>query len=175
MQVSCIIIYMKQVISPSFHWVLPFLLFSFGYFGTWYLFRKKAIPMPCIVGMSVHQAIAITSQHTLNIRLLGYKHEPDLQPGIILSQIPLSGTLVKPQQSVFVVISQEPALPSMPQATQMHSKHIVSICEKQNIIPTLYYIPHTWPRDMCFAQSPTAHSPIAKNNSPILYISASKP
>lgn len=128
--------------------------------------------MPHIIGMSVHEAVGILSLYPLNTRVLGYKHDQDIAPGTIMSQIPLAGTMVKPHQSVFIVVAQEPVPPAMPPCIQKRLQDITRECETLGIIPTIHYLAHSYPRDICFAQSPEAGAPVRQQNNPIIYISS---
>ncbi|HEV2916646.1 MAG TPA: PASTA domain-containing protein [Candidatus Babeliales bacterium] len=156
----------------TYSWTLPFIFFIIGYFGTHIWLVQSTQSMPNFIGMPVHEALEISTNATLNLRLLGYKHDPDIAPGTILSQMPRVGTIVKPHQSVFIVVAQSPTLPSMPEGVQHSVADIQRICEKQGIIPMLYYIPHIWPAGMCFAQYPRAYTTLQKNTVPIFYISS---
>jgi beta-lactam-binding protein with PASTA domain len=119
--------------------------------------------MPHIIGMSVHEALGILSLFPLNTRVLGYKHDVDVAPGTIMSQIPLAGTMVKPHQSVS---------PAMPQCIQKRLQDTMRACETVGITPTIHYLAHSYPRDICFAQSPEAGTPVRQHSKPIIYVSS---
>jgi eukaryotic-like serine/threonine-protein kinase len=161
-------------IFRSYAWLLPFCFFIAGYVGAWILWRPDAQPLPNLVGRSAHDVLTVLSTHTLHPRILGHKYDPDVVPGTVLSQIPTAGTMIKPHQTVFLVLAQAPQLPIMPPLIRQSLKSIHAACAPCSITPTIYYLSHTWPADTCFAQSPPAGHEIPASCKPIVYVSSGK-
>jgi beta-lactam-binding protein with PASTA domain len=158
----------------SYGWLLPFICFVAGYTGARLSFGPSGKAMPNVVGKSAHEALGILSTYTLNARVLAYKNEPDIAPGTILSQTPPAGRTVKPHQSIFLILAQEPEKSVMPSAVQRRITEINTELSSQGIAPLIYYLPHPWPPDTCFAQWPVAGDIVSKTSKPILYVSATE-
>src|SRR5579872_3214934 len=88
-------------------WLLPFLGFALGYQLLRSLYAPTVIKTPAIVGKSLQDAITLLSDHNLNARVLAEKEDTDLQPGTIISQSPSSGSLIKANQPVFIVLATQ--------------------------------------------------------------------
>lgn len=98
----------------SFVWVVPFIAFIAGYLLVRGLTHTETITVPAIMGLHLTDAIRTLSSDSLNVRILAEKEDPDLHEGMILSQTPEPGTLVKPHQSIFLVITCKPLKPQAP-------------------------------------------------------------
>ena len=155
----------------NYLWIAPFFCFILGYSLSQWLFRIDSIPTPHIVGKYVHEAIPILSQYKLSIRLINQKDEINIPEGIILSQTPQPGKPIKPYQPLFIVTTKKPQATKAPLCIGKHIDTIVSELEQQKITPRIYQLTHTYPENICFAQSPEPGECIEKN-SIILYISA---
>ena len=98
----------------SFLWVIPFIGFMMGYILMRGLTHTEIITVPSVMGLHLTDAIRALSSDRLNVRILAEKEDPDLNEGMILSQTPEPGTLVKPHQSIFLVITCKPLKPQAP-------------------------------------------------------------
>jgi beta-lactam-binding protein with PASTA domain len=159
-------------IFNSYSWLVPFLFFIIGYGAARLWLGQAAQPMPNLVGMQAYDAFGILSTRTLNPRIIGYKNDPDVIPGTILSQAPPAGNMVKAHQSIFLVLAQEPVLPIMPQMIQRSYADICVAPSSAGITPTVHYLNHAWPAEICFAQCPSTGHIIGKHVKPILYVSS---
>jgi len=155
---------------------MPFLSFLLGYMVMQQLFRTPTTITPHLVGKQVHEILPITTQQNLNIRLINQKEEADLPEGMILNQTPHAGTSIKPHQQIFIVTSKKPSVIRTPNCVGFSLDDIATNLQTQSIRPRIYYLPHVYPEQICFAQSPISQEPLEKNKL-ILYISSgnSKP
>ena len=142
-----------------------------GYGMCQWLFYTKSCATPCLIGNYVHDVLPTLSHYKLNLRLIYQKIEPDIPEGIILSQIPPAGKEIKPHQSIFVVTTKKPSAMYAPACIEKNITTLLPELQKQNIVPRIYVLPHQYPKDRCFAQSPDPDLPLEKNKL-ILYISA---
>lgn len=155
----------------NFAWMIPFFSFFLGYFAIQQLLRIPEISTPHLVGKQIHQILPIITQYNLNIRLIDHKEEIDIPEGIILNQTPCAGTIIKPNQPIFVVITKKPVPLRAPQCIGMNNTDISLQLKTHGINPRIYYVSHAYPEGLCFAQSPAYNEPLEKNKVTI-YISA---
>jgi len=121
--------------------------------------------MPSIVGKNLLQTIPLLSDKNLNIRILTKKAISDLPSGTILSQTPKEGALIKPQQPVFVVLSEKP--PKIPTPSVIHKKQDIILKNLQSleIRNKSYFLQSSiYPDNLCIAQSPEHYFPLAYPN-----------
>ncbi len=137
----------------SFMWVVPFMSFIAGYLLVRGLTHTETIHVPSVVGLHLTDAIRTLSSDSLNVRILAEKEDPDLHEGMILSQTPEPGTLVKPHQSIFLVITGKPLKPLAPTlvGTTLHQAQT----RARNAAITLktYTLESAVPQDRVIAQS----------------------
>lgn len=152
-------------------WIIPFLSFIFGYAITAWFFRVESIPTPHVVGKQVHEILPIISHYRLNVRLINQKEEIDLPEGIILNQTPTPGTAIKPHQPLFIVTTKKPIALQTPHCIGIPINQLITRLQEQGIHPRIYTIPHIYPINHCFAQSPEPQEPLEKNRL-ILYVSS---
>lgn len=103
-----------RTILLSFFWLVPFLSFIGGYQLVRFLTHAETVYVPSVVGLHLNDAIRLLSADRLNVRILAEKEDPDLHEGMILSQTPEQGQMVKPHQSIFLVITRKPLRPLAP-------------------------------------------------------------
>lgn len=135
------------------------------------LFHIPETITPHLIGKQVHEILPLITQHKLNIRLIDQKEEPDLPEGIILNQTPTSGTAIKENQPLFLVTTKKPLATRAPQCIGMNINELTSQLQTTGIHPHIYHVPHPYPENICFAQSPQPHEPLEKNRV-IIYISS---
>jgi serine/threonine-protein kinase len=151
--------------------MLPFLFFLGGYITVHFFFNVNKIVTPSLVGKNVYQALIILSEHKLNPRILDEKEDPDLPSGTIVSQTPVAGQKIKPHQSIYLLISKRPPAQKAPNLLNKKLTTIKKKLRRSSIHSETYAIPHTYPKNHCFAQSPPAHDSL-KHNTIIAYVSA---
>lgn len=135
------------------------------------LFRTPNIIIPHLIGKQVHEILPLVTQYNLNIRLIDQKEESDLPEGIILNQIPTAGTTIKSNQPLFLVTTKKPLPIFAPACIEKHIDDLVGTLRKNDINHQIYYVPHAYPKEICFAQSHHAHESLEKEKL-ILYISS---
>ena len=155
----------------KFLWTLPFVCFIAGYLFLTKLYPVKEIETPTVVGKSLQEACTILSSHTLNSRLIALKEDPLLADSTIISQTPLPGQKIKPNQAVFIVASTQPQKNLAPQYQQKLLNEIEPEIIVKNIRAKSYTMPCIAPRDSCIAQWPEAGLPL-ENNKMILYVAS---
>src|SRR6185312_4401885 len=99
------------------------------------------------------------------------KEEVHIPEGIILSQTPQPGKPIKSHQPLFIVTTKKPAAIKAPLCTGKHIDAILTQLEQHNVTPRIYKLPHPYPENICFAQSPEPDDCIEKN-SIVVYLSA---
>jgi beta-lactam-binding protein with PASTA domain len=155
----------------NYLWIIPFLSFALGYIIMQRMFRTPDSITPHLVGKHVHEILPLITQHKLNIRLMDQKEEADIPEGIILNQTPQAGTLIRPNQQLFIVTTKKPTVAKAPHCVGVTIDQLTQQLSTTNISPRIYYLPHPYPEKMCFAQSPQAQEFLEKNRL-ILYISS---
>lgn len=159
------------MILKNYLWLSPFISFIIGYYIMQHLFYTPEHITPNFVGKQVHEIIPIVTQYNLNIRLIDHKEEADLPEGIILNQTPTAGTTIKPNQPLFMVTSKKPLATRAPQCIGMSIDQLIPLLQTTNINPRIYHLPHSYPENKCFAQSPQPDESLEKNKL-ILYVSS---
>lgn len=150
---------------------MPFLSFSLGYIVMQHSFHTPEVTTPHLIGKQVHEILSTATKHKLNIRLMDQKEEADLPEGIIINQIPASGTCIKPNQPLLIVTTKKPTPLRAPLCVGLTVDHLIKQLNKTDIRPRIYHLPHAYPEKICFAQSPQPDEPLEQNRL-IIYISA---
>ncbi len=148
----------------TYFWIIPFFCFFLGYGIVYNLFHIDYIEMPLFVGKTIDQAIPIATSLHLNMRLLQYKEDADIPPGVIVSQIPEACKKVKPHQSIFFVVSKNPPVESTPNLQGKTEQAIRSQLSSAGITYTHYQLPSNYPQSHCIAQIPAPGEPLHKKN-----------
>ena len=155
----------QKMLIKNCLWILPFFSFACGYLLLEKLVQKKSIPVPAIVGKHLLDATCILSDHNLHLKILAKKEDPDLQHGTILSQTPQPGKQIKPQQSVFVVLSEKLPKIASPHFLHKDLNSIQKTVGKLEIRNKSYFLPSSkHPQNCCIAQSPSPEILIKKRN-----------
>jgi len=150
-------------------WFIPFLCFLTGYYSMRFIYHTNQIETPSLIGMQLPDAFAILSAHNLYPRILQEREDSDLPAGTILSQTPAPQTQIKPQQSVFLIISKPAPLPRAPLCINASKKSIMTQTQARKIRAKFYALPSIYPIDHAFAQYPAANQIV--NDTMIVYLS----
>ncbi|HEV2601139.1 MAG TPA: PASTA domain-containing protein [Candidatus Babeliales bacterium] len=140
--------------------LIPFLCFIFGYKLLAYLYHVETIKTPCLVGMQLQHAFPLLSAHNLNPRLVAYKESAELPTGTILSQTPEPDITIKPNQAMYLVVSQQPPKITTPNLLQKSDPAIARILKADTIHHKPYILNHTSPTGHCFGQFPAPGTPL---------------
>lgn len=157
------------VLFKRFLWTLPFICFIAGYLFLTKLYPVKEIETPNVIGKKLQEACTILSKNNLNVRLIAIKEDPLLPDSTIISQTPLVGQKIKPNQAVFIVSSTQPQKNSAPQYIQKPLNEIEQEIINKNIRAKSYAMPSIVSENSCFAQWPEAGLPL-ENNKMVLYV-----
>ncbi len=139
--------------SVSFLWILPFIAFLLGYQLLRIFTHTQTIAVPSVVGLHMNDAIKLLSANRLNVRILSEKEEADLPEGVILMQTPSQGTVVKPHQSIFLVVTRRPPKPRAPEVYGLSKAEALSKAEQLDIRLKMYEIESIYPEGISIAQN----------------------
>ncbi len=137
-----------------FFWILPFLCFIGGYAVLYSMLQRAEFAAPNVVGKSLHDATKILSAHRLNVRLRSEHEDAVLAPGTVMEQIPRPCQKVRPNQNVFVTLSQQPHGVRVPMLYGMTREQIEFAEKKSACDFKILGIPSHYPEGFCFAQYP---------------------
>jgi serine/threonine-protein kinase len=101
----------------------------------------------------MHDAIKILSADKLNVRILAEKEDPDSPEGIIISQTPAQGKKIKPQQSVFLVITRKPPRIQAPSLCGLPLEDAKKKAAQARIALQTHAIESSYPKDNVIAQN----------------------
>lgn len=160
----------KSYNFKNYLWIIPFLSFLLGYFTVQKIFQPKSFNTPAIVGKKLQEAISILSKNQLNIKFIMEKEDSDLPHGTILSQKPIPGLKITPNQSVYVTISKKPNRSTCPELFNKNIDNIALILKSKNLKSKSYHIPSNLPTNSCIAQYPLPDFSV-KDTCIITYIS----
>ena len=98
---------LKSFLRPV-AWTLPFLFFFIGYQTLNIIFHRSHLKTPALVGVSLFSALQKLATLNLNARILSCKEDAILPEGTVISQTPSATSFVRPQQTVFLIVSSQP-------------------------------------------------------------------
>jgi len=105
------------------------------------------------------------------MKILTQKEEPDLPQGTILSQTPKSGSQIKPNNNIYVVVSKKPYRTTCPYLINTKKDDLTRKLGEKNIRNKSYLVPSNSPANSCIAQFPSPGTFLKKNNI-ITYLSS---
>jgi beta-lactam-binding protein with PASTA domain len=155
-------------------WLLPFLSFLSGYFITTLWYPIPTVTVPSLVGLNLYEGVTALSERGLTMRILSQKEDSTLSQGTIISQHPRAQAKVKAGQSLFCVISKQPALKSTPNVLGLSKEQITARLSQEHYNYKLFSfisprsIAHT-----CIAQFPPAHSPYTEKHM-LIYVASTE-
>ncbi len=135
-------------------WLIPFLAFGIGYCCLQFFITDTTIQAPDLVGKDLLQATKISSDLKLNLRIIAEKEIVDALPGTIIKQNPLPHTSIKTHQSIFIVITKQPAPVVAPTLINKNLDQVDKICKEKGIKHRIYLLPSSLLAGQCFAQMP---------------------
>lgn len=94
--------------------LIPFIAFFSGFILVQRYVSFYTFAAPDVVGVSLETATKKLAAHRLNIRIAGEKQEKQLAPNTVISQNPPPQSLVKPEQTIYLLISKQPDAPITP-------------------------------------------------------------
>jgi len=158
---------LKEIIFMNFKknlWLLPFFSFLVGYQIINLFIKDKEFSVPNLIGKNLNEAIRITSEKNLNLRISGEKKDDQLPENIIISQVP-NKQRIKSNQSIYVVISKKSPKFLLPDLKEKNLKEIEDIAKQNNLKIKIYYNLSDQPENRCISY-------IYDKKNIILYISS---
>lgn len=155
----------------SYLWIVPFLFFFMGYQALRLIFYCKEIQTPNVLGMNISDAIKKLSTDQLNVRILKEKEDSDFPCGTIINQFPEPLRKIRPQQSVFLVITSKPPALMTPNFINMPLEKVEQEAQEKSLKLKKYYIESSYPSDTIIAQMPQPGQPAIKETVEI-YVSS---
>lgn len=149
-----------MVSLKHFLWTVPFLCFSISYIVFYYVFASTSLVTPELIGKQLQDALQVLSDHNLNARILSQKEDEDCIPGTILSQMPAPQRIIRPHQSVFLVLSKKPVTQKAPTLLQKNKQEIEKIAAHQGLSLKEYYFTSNYPENVCIGQLPSGEQPL---------------
>lgn len=135
---------------------LPFACFIIGYLLSNFAIGNKTYITPQLTGLSLYEAIKITSPHQINMRILSEKESANIPAGTILSQKPSPGRIIKTHQPILVTTTKAPPDIVAPYLLQQSLESIEKTCHDMHLKHKIYSIEYPAPANSCIAQLPQA-------------------
>ena len=166
-----------MMIPPSFKsllsrflWLVPFIFFLSGYFALDLFLHHSYTTTPNVLGRSLSEAVSLISSENLQVRLLSSKEDEHVKEGTVLSQNPTPASSIRPQQTVFLIVSCKKVRPKTPACMNKHYETLKSELIEQEISHKVHYIPSNHPSGICIAQIPEAGTELLSQPL-VLYVS----
>jgi beta-lactam-binding protein with PASTA domain len=159
----------KSFFSRSL-WLVPFIFFLSGYFALDLFLHHSYTSTPNVLGQSLSEAVSIISSENLNVRLLSSKEDEKVKEGTVLSQNPTPASSIRPQQTVFLIVSRKKTQPKTPDCCSKQYETLTSELKEQDIPHKVYYVQSNHPSGTCIAQIPEAGADLSSQLL-ILYVS----
>ncbi|MGZ6254987.1 MAG: PASTA domain-containing protein [Candidatus Chromulinivorax sp.] len=151
-----------KFIVNEIKWIFPFFAFIFGYLCLQFFIADNQTTVPALVGKNILEATKICSQAQINLRIIAEKETADTPAGTIIAQNPSPDKLIKKNQSIFITITQAPQPIIAPNFLEKNQEEIEQICKEKGLKSILHLVPSSYPSGKCFAQQPTANTPLTR-------------
>ncbi|MBU3700026.1 MAG: PASTA domain-containing protein [Candidatus Kapabacteria bacterium] len=80
----------------------------------WIVSTSDTVRVPSVIGKKESTAEYLLSQLGLQVKDVRYQHSPSVQPGVVMSQLPSEGSIVKEGRRVYLTVSKGLETVSMP-------------------------------------------------------------
>jgi serine/threonine-protein kinase len=140
-------------------WILPFISFLGGYWLMSVVYKTKTLQAPALVGKTIQEALRISADNSLSIRLVKEQEDSELPAGTIISQSPLPNTHIKSHQAIQCVISKKTEHLA-PRLIGKKIEDMQSELDSLGISYKLYPIASSAPEGTCIAQDPAPDVPM---------------
>ncbi len=167
---------MSQTLSnkfKQFFWLIPFLVFFSTYILLNLWFKPETTSMPNIVGANLIQATKICSSMHIRPQIVHINIDKDLPQATIIHQTPSAGSMIKKEQTIYIEITEKPALKKAPDCVGMSRQDIKEMLSTHDIRVKFHPIEYRYLADHCFCQWPSPGAPL-KSKTIICYV-AQKP
>ncbi len=166
-----------MMIPPSFKlllsrslWLVPFIFFLSGYFTLDLFLHRSYTTTPNVLGCSLSEATSLISSKNLNVRLLSSKEDEHVKEGTVLTQNPTPASSIRPQQTVFLIVSCKKVRPKTPACVNKYYETLKPELTEQEISHKVHYVPSNHPQGTCIAQIPESGTELPSQPL-VLYIS----
>lgn len=156
-------------------WLLPFIGFLLGYQLLYLLQPKTTLPAPNLVGEPLATALKTLAAQQLNLRVSAEQIDPSLPEQVIISQKPYAGQALKPNQTVYVVITRKPQATTTPLLIGKTADQVQAELQALGLKQQAYFVPSTQPSGSCIAQQPEPGQPTHKNHLLTYFSSSAEP
>lgn len=156
-------------------WTIPFICFVAGYIFMSIAYAPKSKPVPALIGKHISHAAQLLAHEHLNLRIIECKVDDQLPDGTIMSQSPTASTAIKPNQSVYCVLSAQPPKPKAPALIGNSKQQIITQLQSLGVKTQLCYVQSSYPTDTCIAQYPAAGQPFETMNMIVYFAHNNKP
>lgn len=119
----------------------PFISFFGAYFIVRALSMHQTFDTPNVMGMPLDAATKKLVHHHLNIRLIGERIDDHLQPGTVIEQDPPAGQPVRPNQSIYLLLSKQSDKPLVPNLKGRRLAEIQKIAQEHKVRLKIHRIP----------------------------------
>lgn len=160
---------LKRINFQNFFWLLPFLVFFSTYILLHFWFKPETIAMPNLVGSNLTQGTKICSSAHLRPQIVQINIDQDLPQATITHQTPSAGSMIKKEQTIYIAITEKPALKKTPNCISMSRNEIKTMLANTDIRVKFYPIAYRYLTDHCFSQWPAPHTPL-KSKTLICYV-----
>lgn len=138
----------------SLRWIAPFFCFLAGYFILNLFFTSSQTTTPHVVGLALPEALKVLAKENLNVRLIATKEDPQIPEDTIVSQNPSPGSTIRPQQTVFVVVSGKPPVLTTPRYIGQSASVLLKQLREEGVAHQHFFVPSNHPQGTCIAQTP---------------------
>ena len=156
----------------SWLWTVPFCTFILGYLLLYFMLHVEHLPAPSLVGKDLQQVLSLLSEANLNARIIGQKIDRDIPDGTIVGQTPQPGSSVRPNQSIYLVISSQPPPVLTPNLINTWAEQVKQALSPLNIRSRLVQVPSAYPAGQSIGQTPLPHAPVG--DEPVIVYCAQK-
>ena len=118
-----------------------------------YIYQTKSTQTPILVGKTVQEALCITAQHSLSIKLIKEQEDPELPSGTIMLQNPQPHTPIKSHQTIHCVVSKKTEQQT-PFLLGRNIKDCTPELEALGLKYKIHALASSAPEGMCIAQDP---------------------
>jgi beta-lactam-binding protein with PASTA domain len=154
--------------------LMPFILFILGYILSYFLIGSGLYQTPNLIGLRLSHALNLAAKNHATIKLLCEQEAPGVEPGIIMSQKPSSGRLIKQNQTILVTIAKEKQLTKAPDLKLHSLKDCIKIAKEHDIQLKNYPLIYPLGIDTCIGQIPEKNI-ILSDKKIIIYTAQQKP
>lgn len=150
---------------------LPFFFFLSTYFALSLYTRSSTITVPHVIGLPLFEAATLISEANLQLRILSIEKDPLALPSTVLKQTPSPQQKARPQQTVYITLSERPQPPITPQLIHQSISYCEQTLKPLEIQPQYFSISSKYPLNTCIGQFPEAGTP-CKDGKILIYLSA---